>query len=163
MTQPRDYRETGQALAANIQAMIENHPDSFECDLYEAIPSQVETVAPGVDVVGTLESEERSISYKTPVEIRAILVPAPELALLGVTVDGAEADGYMDAPVVLRLSAPKVPEQSIIKYFEYIDDDEVKEVLLYVQSSVAIGKAPGAGLLHYCLPYQAFDDVTGAP
>ena len=76
MTTPRDYRSTHAALAGNVQVMLLNHPDAFEALLYKADLAHPETVAPGVDVVGALDTEERTLEYADPVPCKAMIVPS---------------------------------------------------------------------------------------
>ena len=157
--QPRDYRETGQAMAAYIQTYLGNHPDSVECLLFRTDTTAVETVAPGVDVVGSLESDERAVSYLDPVPARAVILAYG--AAVTVSNDGQVPDGFMDQPTILILDVADVPKQSIIQYCEYTDDTNIRRVNLYVIRSESMGSMPGAGLRHYCIPFQSFEDVGG--
>jgi len=159
--QPRDYRETGAALADNLKAYLESHPDAFDCLLFTAIDGVGEIVVPGEDVVGSLERNERAVTYSDPVPARALKVP--DGIPVVVTDDAGEAEGYLDAPIVLILNVAEVPKQSVIQYAEYSDDSTVRTVNVYVVRSESMSSIPGAsGLLkHYCIPFRAFDDVEG--
>ena len=159
MIQPRDYRAPGQAISENLHTYIANHPDAFDCLLFRTNGSSIETVAPGVDVVGSLESSERGVTYLDPIPARAVKVP--DGLPLGMTNDTSEPDGFQDQPVVLILNVDSAPRQSIIQFNEYVDAVNIRQVNLYIIRSDSMGSMPGAGLRHYCIPFQSFDDVVG--
>ena len=157
MTTHRDYRSTHASLAGNVQVMLLNHPDAFEALLYKADLAHPETVAPGVDVVGALDTEERTLEYADPVPCKAMIVPSFDP--FPVSLDGDRADGEQSAPVVLLISVQDVPYQSVIQWTEYVDDTNTRDVALYVGHSEQIGVAPGVCSKLYCLPMQAFGDL----
>lgn len=157
--QPRDYRPTGQAISDNLRTFITNHPDAFDCLLFRADTSAIETIAPGTDVVGSLESNERAITYLNPIPARAVKVP--DGLPMSASNDAMEPDGFQEQPVVLILNVSDTPKQSIVQYNEYVDALNVRRVNLYIVQSESMGSMPGAGLRHYCIPFQAFDDVVG--
>lgn len=157
--QPRDYRETGQAISDNLAIYIGNHPDAFDCLLFRADGASAEVIAPGADVVGSLESNERAISYLDPILARAVKVP--DGLPVSVSNDSTEPDGFQEQPVILILNVNDAPKQSIIQYNEYVDMLNVRQVNLYIVQSDSIGSLPGAGLRHYCMPFQSFEDVGG--
>lgn len=154
---PRDYRTPHAALSGDIKTMVTNHPDAFEVLLYRSDLASPETVAPGEDVVGALDVDERSLEYDDPVECMAMIVP--DGAPFAMTLDGTRADGEQDAPIVLLLSESGVPEQSVVQWLEYVDATNLREVAVYVARSEQVGIAPGACARLYCLPMQAFGDL----
>jgi len=157
MTTPRDYRSTHSALSTNLQTMLANHPDAFEALYYKADRSTPETVAPGVDVVGALDTSERSLQYDDPVPCKVMIVP--EFNPFPMSSDGDRVSGVEPAPVVLLVSVENVPEQSVIQWSEYVDDTNIREVAMYVVDSGQVGVAPGVCAKLYCLPMQAFTDL----
>lgn len=151
----RDYRNFNQAINYDFMVFVNHHPDAIDILLFRPDPESLETMAVDQDVVGAIESEERSIEYLDPVMTRAVLVPDDYLAS---AVDaGGEPDGDMAQPVAMLVGEPDVPQQSIVQYREYINDTDVRVVSLYVMRSEIIGEAPGLGIKHYCVPFQAFD------
>ena len=157
MTAPRDYRSTHLALAVNVATMLDDHPDAFEALYYKADLTHPETVAPGVDVVGALDSSERTLEYDDPVTCKAMIVP--EFKPFPMSNDGNRVDGVEPDPVVLLLSIVDVPEQSVIQWSEYVDATNLRDVAMYVVRSEQVGVAPGVYAKLYCLPMQAFGDL----
>ncbi|MHB8121423.1 MAG: hypothetical protein ACYDG4_04635 [Desulfuromonadaceae bacterium] len=157
MTAPRDYRNGHFALAVNVATMLDDHPDAFEALYYKADLSHPETVAPGADVVGALDSSERTLEYDDPVPCKALIVP--EFSPFPMSNDGNRADGVEVDPVVLLLSIVDVPEQSVIQWSEYVDATNLRDVAMYVVRSEQVGVAPGVYAKLYCLPMQAFGDL----
>lgn len=157
MTAPRDYRSTHLALAVNVSTMLDDHPDAFEVLYYKADLTHPETVAPGVDVVGALDSSERTLEYADPVTCKAMIVP--EFKPFPMSNDGNRVDGVEADPVVLLLSVVDVPEQSVIQWSEYVDATNLRDVAMYVVRSEQVGVAPGVYAKLYCLPMQAFGDL----
>jgi len=156
---PRDYRATGNALTADINATITYHPDSFECLLYMADFSAPETVASNADVVGSMETSERAVTYLDPVGARAMrIVEGPFFQ--SATNAGDGPDGNLDQPLVLVLNLEPVPEQSIIQYEEMIGEDDRRMVSVYVVKSDLIGSIPGGKERHYCIPFKSIEGET---
>lgn len=153
----RDYRERSAVLASDIQARLEQHPDSFDCLIYRSIRSTAEDVVAGLvaDVVGSSEGSERKIDYADPVEARALIVP-DEGFLFSAYTEGSDEENINSSqgPLVLLLSESNIPKQSIVTWNEFIGqaDTDTKEVRVYVLESKSFGKAPSAGLKHYCVP-----------
>ncbi|HCE68412.1 MAG: hypothetical protein A2X82_20055 [Geobacteraceae bacterium GWC2_55_20] len=157
MTAPRNYRNVHAAIAVNAATMFDDHPDAFEVLYYKADLSHPETVAPGLDVVGALDSSERTLEYDDPFPCKAIIVP--EFKPFPMSDDGNRTDGVEPDPVVLLLSIIDVPEQSVIQWAEYVDDTNLRDVSMYVVRSEQVGVAPGVYAKLYCLPMQAFGDL----
>lgn len=156
MATPRDYRERSEALSTDFTTMLEEHPDAFDCLLYRAVRDTAENVVEGlvVDVVGSSEGSERKIDYADPVETRAMLVPEEQFMFLAYTEGSTDENiGSTDQPLVLLINEQNVPKQSIVTWTEYTGQgEETKEIRVYILESKAFGKAPTAGLKHYCIP-----------
>ena len=155
---PRDYRERSNVLSTDLVTWLDDHPDGFDCLLYRAIRSNPEDVTDGIvaDVVGSSEGSERKIEYADPVETRGMLIPE-EAFLFSAYTDGSvdENVGSTDQPIVLLLKEQDVPKQSVVTWMEYSGlGAETKEVRVYILESKAFGKAPSAGLKHYCIPMK---------
>jgi hypothetical protein len=153
---PRDYRERSAVLSADFANMLDNHPDAFDCLLYKAIRSTPENLVLGLvdDVVGAAEGSERKIEYADPVQTRGMLVPEEQFLFAAYT-DGAidENVGSAEQPLVLLLKEAEVPKQSVVTWVEFTGQGAAtKEVRVYILESKAFGKAPSAGLKHYCIP-----------
>lgn len=151
----RDYRDFNAAMSGDFMIFVNSHPDAFDILLFKPDLSSQEKVTEETDVVGALESEERSLEYLDPIMTKAVLVP--DEYPFGVVEAGGEPDGNMDQPVVLLIADPDIPKQSIAQYREYINDTDVRKVSLYVLRSEIIGEAPGVCEKHYCVPFQVFD------
>lgn len=156
---PRDYRLTGNAMGENLKTFIENHPDAFDILLFRSNTSAPATVAVNADVVGSMESLERAISYHDPIEGRAVKLP--EGIPYEIADSGDIADGNMEQPTALLINIDGIPKQSIVQYEEYTSTTERRLVNLYIVSSEMISQAPGSGEKHFCIPFPAFSDVAG--
>lgn len=155
---PRDYRERAEVLSSDFATMLDNHPDAFDCLVYKAMRSTAENVVEGLldDVVGSSEGSERKIEYADPVEGKAMLVPE-DMFFFGAYTDGStdENIGTADQPLVLLLSVPDVPKQSVVSWLVYTDQaGTTKENRVYILESKSFGIAPSAGLKHYCIPMK---------
>lgn len=156
---PRDYREPLAGLAGNVKTFIETHPDSFECLLYQADPTTPETVAANVDVVGSIESTERTLTYKSPEPTMAFIVP--DANPRDVEIDGDDLSSDLAEAVVLLIAFDPVPQQSIIQYREMVNDsDTPRDVTLYVHHIDQVGSGPGVCKRYYCMPMQKFTDLV---
>jgi hypothetical protein len=151
----RDYRDYNKAMSDDFLVFVRSHPDAFDILLFKPDMSSLEKVAVDQDVVGALESEERSLEYLDPVAVKAVLIP--DEFPFGSVDAGGEPDGNMDQPSVLLIADPDIPKQSVVQYREFINDNDVRVVSLYVLRSEIIGEAPGACEKHFCVPFQVFD------
>lgn len=152
---PRDYRDFNAAMSEDFMVFVRSHPDAFDILLFKPDLSSQEKVTEETDVVGALESEERSLKYLDPIITKAVLVP--DEYPFGVVEAGGEPDGNIGQPVVLLIADPEILKQTIVQYREYINDTDVRKVSLYVLRSEIIGEAPGVCEKHYCVPFQVFD------
>jgi len=154
---PRDYRVPQSDIAANVKLFIEQSKDAFDCLLYRANIDEPESVTTEEDTVGSLESKERTLTYQLPVLCRVVIVPDGSPKEVDIEGDVSSLD--VAAPVVMLLTEVNVPEQSVIQYREYISDEDVRDITMYVLKSGWVGDAPGVCPKHYCLPMQRFEDL----
>jgi hypothetical protein len=158
MSANRDYSAHSAVLSTDFITMLDSHPDSFDCLFYSARLDTAENVAAAagaVDVVGSIEGSHRKIDYADPVPSRARIVHDEGLSLLAY-----EAGEGMDLasgsePVVILLKEGNVPKQSVISWLEKTGpaETDTKTVYYYVLESRPFGRAPVAGMKHYCIPF----------
>jgi len=152
----RDYSENSAVLSADFLTMLESHPESFACLFFGSELSTAEVVAPdGVtDVVGSIEGSERKIEYADPLPSRAMIVPDEGLSLFAFESGHGEDSKSGNNPVVILLRETTVPKQSIVTWTEKTGpgNTDEKSVSFYVLESKPFGKAPVAGMKHYCIP-----------
>lgn len=152
----RDYSEQSAILSADFLTMLDSHPEAFDCLFFFAELSTAEVVAPGVarDVVGSIEGSERKIGYADPVTSRAMIVPDEGLSLFAFESGHGEDIRSGKEPVVILIKESTVPKQSVITWTEKTGPGEAdeKKVSFYVLESKPFGKAPVAGMKHYCIP-----------
>ena len=165
----RDYSEQSTILSADFLTMLNYHPESFACLFFKSELSTAEVVAPdgvtdGVaDVVGSIEGSERKIEYSDPVASRAMIVPDEGLSLFAFESGHGEDSKSGNDPVVILLKETTVPKQSIITWTEKTGpgDTDEKDVSFYVLESRPFGRAPVAGMKHYCIPLLSEGEQTG--
>jgi len=150
MMLPRDYRNHVNSIAGDLADLFQQDPDVFDVILFKAQPAVLETVTSVTDVVGSLESDSRRLTYADPALTKAILIPFDFKFFA--TEDGFLPNDGTDQPVILLLAEQDVPRQSRIVWQEYSDDETMRLVSFYVQSSEAYGQAPVLTMAHYCLP-----------
>jgi len=145
----RDNRKPGRTMANYLKRLQDAQAVEFDCLLFRAEESADEIIVPGEDVLGTIESNERAVTYADPVLARARKVTE------------SRSDKKMNASVVLVLNVADVPSHSVVQYIEQVAGGTVREVGVYVVMSEPMGDAPGAGLLrHYCINCQGFLDKS---
>jgi hypothetical protein len=150
----RDYTAQSTVLSADFITMLDHHPESFDCLFFKAELSAPEDVTPSsvTDVVGSIEGTERKISYADPVESRARVVPDEGLSMLAFEAGQGE-DAHSGAePLVVLLKESNVPKQSIITWTDVTGTTTTKTMTYYVLESKPFGRAPVAGMKHYCIP-----------
>jgi len=153
--QTRDYRETSQLIASDLDVMFDADPDAIDVLLYKAQLATAEVVTELVqDVVGSLESDERAIEYADPVETRGIFLPFDFQGILAM--DDGEMAGDFETPIVMLIKGDEIPKASVIQYDEYVSQTEIRKVTLYVMKSEAVGQSPAIAFKYYLIPF--FDD-----
>lgn len=154
----RDYSSFNKPIADNITIYIQNHPDAVEAFLFRANHDLPEQTAVTTDVVGAIESNERSLTYQPPLYTKIVILP-DQMPFMAADVGGGP-DGNMEQPVVLLIGDADVPKQSVIQYEEYESETETRSISLYVVRSEGMGEAPGVGLRHYCLPFFSLGAIN---
>ena len=153
--QTRDYRETSQLIASDLETMFDHDPDAIDVLLYRAELATAEVVTGLVqDVVGSLESDERAIEYADPVETRGIFLPFDFSGILAM--DDGDMAGDFETPIVMLIKGDEIPKASVIQYDEYVSQTETRRVTLYVMKSEAVGQSPAIAFKYYLIPF--FDD-----
>lgn len=142
---------TNDRVLVDMQKMLAIHPNAFECLLFKAELDKPEQINHEKDVVGTLEAQEATFSYRSPVLTKAVELPF-ELSGLSMLAGGDGAD-VIDVPRQFLLQEMQVPEQSVIWIDELIDS-KVKTTLLYVMSAEPIGKNGTAGYKYNMIPFE---------
>ena len=144
-------------VAADLDAIIANSPETFDVVLFKAVSDDMETVADGADVVGSLESMERKIAYAAPV-----VVPALEPALEIMSYPGlSSGDGYglqQDQGPYRLLIAGQVPKQSVVAFPVTQHDGSFTLRVMYVLSIDTLGRKAPAGYVYTLIPYVGGGD-----
>ena len=153
--QTRDYRETSQLIASDLETMFDHDPDAIDVLLYKSELVMAEIVTGLVqDVVGSLESDERAIEYADPVETRGIFLPFDFSGILAM--DDGQMAGDFETPIVMLIKGDEIPKASVIQYDEYVNQTETRRVTLYIMKSEAVGQSPAIAFKYYLIPF--FDD-----
>lgn len=153
--QTRDYRETSQLIASDLETMFDHDPDAIDVLLYKSKLIMAEIVTGLVqDVVGSLESDERAIEYADPIETRAIFLPFDFSGILAM--DDGQMSGDFETPIVMLIKGDEIPKASVIQYDEYVNQTETRRVTLYIMKSEAVGQSPAIAFKYYLIPF--FDD-----
>ena len=147
----RDYRIVSEVLTGDVDVYLDQHPDAFDALLFKAVLSDQETLTEVADEVGSIESLERSISYEDPVPTKAVIIP--EQFPVSIVDEGDGPDGTLGQPIVMLIAEKNVPEQSVLRYDEYIDDVNVRTVNLYVLKSEGVNQAGAVAVKHYLIPF----------
>lgn len=148
---PINRSVTNDRVLVDMQKMLDVHPNAFECLVFKAVLDKPEQLNHEKDVVGTLEEQEATFSYRSPVLTKAVELPY-ELSGLSMLAAGSGAD-ILDVPRQFLLKEPQVPEQSVIWVDELIGS-ELKTTLLYVMGAEPIGKNGTAGFKYNVLPFE---------
>lgn len=158
---PRDYRAPARILAQDYKTMLEQDPKAFDCLIFPALGSEHdEKVAPGPDVVNSIESGERANSYGKPVIGRALIVPEEAYGFEVLSGEAAESFLGVNAPMNILLSMP-VRNYSLIQWTEYAtpDAEEPEIRTVYVLDAKTAGRVAGAGTYYVCAPLPAIGEI----
>ncbi len=163
--EPRNYRQIATVSDADIDTLLDTHPDAFECLLFKAIIGSEEQLAPDVtDYAGSLESTKVGISYADPIKTKAFMLPEEGFRMPAL-MDGSDADYYDNdgqQPVVLLIKEKDVPQQSVIRWREAADDAnaEPRTITMYILRSDSMGRSPSVSKMrHYCIPFPASGEI----
>lgn len=151
----RDYRNTNQALATSLNALLDQSPNAIDMILFKAIPGTEEVVAEGADVVGTMESRERRIDYADPAPTKGMIIP-DESIIFGMAEDD-ESPVPGEEPIVMLIRTANIPKQSVIWYEDYVDDENTEEHYFYVLKAKPVGVSPAMITIYYLIPFFGFD------
>lgn len=158
---PRDYRAPARILAQDYKTMLEQDPKAFDCLIFPVLDSEHdEKVAPGPDVVSSIESGERANSYGKPVIGRALIVPEEAYGFEVLSGEAAESFLGVNAPMNILLSMP-VRDYSLIQWTEYAtpDAEEPEIRTVYVLDAKTAGRVAGAGTYYVCAPLPAIGEI----
>lgn len=148
---PINRSTTNDRVLVDLQKMIAIHPNAFECLVFKVELDKPEIINHEQDVVGTIEEQESTFSYQSPVLTKAVELPF-EHSGLQMLADGDGAD-VIDEPRQFLLQERSVPEQSVI-WIDELVDSKVKTTLLYVMSAEPIGKNGTAGFKYNLIPFE---------
>ncbi len=152
----RDYTKNTAKLTHDVTKQLDEHPDSFDCLYYRAdteTPEDMVSLLGVQDVVGSSESSSRKIAYAEPVQSRARIIYDEGMTFLAYESGHDEDYGSATEPVVILLRETNVPKQSVISWKEKSEDGTEKVVFFYILESRPYGRAPAAGMKHYCIPF----------
>jgi len=156
----RDFRPTLSLLAADIKVLLQGDPTAIKGLLFKANRASKETLANmPTDLVGSMEASEKVIAYLDPVDCYGMEIPMdwePAMETLG-----DHGNDWADEPKAMLLSVDPVPKGSVYVYDEYdattsTGAGTVRRAL-YVQASKPVSKHPGAGVIHFMLPFPDYD------
>lgn len=162
MLVPRNYHDTSLTLAHDLQVLLNEHPESFDCLVYPAQDSeQNERTTVDGPVVGDLVRDEQAQSYGEPIQARAYIVPPPDLEFE--VVDSALYESLVGHPqaVNILLSVRGIRTFSIIQWLEYLTPDKCDTVerTYYIAETKPLGRTLNADVMHVCFPLPALGEV----
>lgn len=162
MLVPRDYHDTSLTLAHDLQVLLNDHPESFDCLVYPAQESgQNELTTVDKPVVGDLMRNEQAQSYGEPIQARAYIVPPQDLEFE--MVDSALYESLVGHPqgINILLSVRGIRTFSIIQWLEYLTPDKCDTVerTYYIAETKSLGRTLNADVMHVCFPLPALGEV----
>ena len=108
----RDYRETNIQIASDLDIFFDNDPDVFDVIIYKALSDDQETLTDVEDVVGSMESDRRTIQYADPISSKAKIMPFDFRFFATSDGEGAN-EGSAEQPVVMLIKEKTIPKQSV--------------------------------------------------
>lgn len=148
------HRPATDQLTQDFNAMIGQHPMAFDVVVFPVAGEKEDVTAPAMeDVVGSLESDERQLSYGEPF-ITLALEPQHSIEAHGMLSSGigygVEQDGG-DAWRLLIQQGP-VPKRSVVAYVMDTGQGLALQTL-YVMGAKSIGRRAPAGYVYELIPY----------
>lgn len=148
------HRPATDQLTQDFNAIIEQHPMAFDVIVFPVAGEKETVAAPAMeDVVGSLESDERQLSYGEPF-ITLALEPQHSIEAYSMLSAGdgygIEQDGG-DAWRLLIKQGP-VPKRSVVAYVTDTGQGLALQVL-YVMGASSIGRRAPAGYVYQLIPY----------
>lgn len=156
MTQFRaanQHRPATDQLTQDLLATLDQHPMAFDVIIFPVAGAKEDVTAESMeDVVGSLESDERQLSYGAPVVTQA-LEPSHSIEFRSMLSDG---DGYgvegADDPWRLLIKGRPVPKRSVLAYVVDTGQGLALQVM-YVMGAQSIARRAPAGYLYQLIPY----------
>lgn len=159
---PRNYHDTSMTLRHDLQVMLRDHPEAFDCLVYPALESaKNEFVTVDGPRVGIADRDERAQSYGEPVQARAFMVPDPNMEFMAVDSGLYESITGSQPPVNILLSIPGIRTYSLIQWLEYLKPDECETIerTYYVSEVKPLGRTLNAEMIHVCYPLPALGET----
>lgn len=146
-----------QQIATDLDRIIETHPEAFDGVLFRAISENKEVVAQAEqDIVGSLDSKERTIEYEPPVVV-GVIEPTQDIRHYPGLNSG---DGYglqQDDGQYRLLIAGRVPRYSVIAFPVQQHDGTYTLRIMYVLNIRTLGRKAPAGYIYSLIPYAGGD------
>lgn len=158
---PRNHQPLGRVIESGLSAFLLGHPEAFDALLFKAVKGSEEDVAVAggiIDVVGSMESSERSLDYADPVKTRAFLLPDDGISFYATTDGAGETEVGIEQPLAMLLLEPDVPKYSVVRWQEYDGtglDAAIVSRTFYVFDAKPAGRGTGAGMVYFILPMSS--------
>lgn len=159
---PRCYHDTSMTLRHDLQVMLRDHPEAFDCLIYPALESEEnEFVTVDGPRVGIADRDERAQSYGEPIQARAFMVPDQSLEFEAVDSALFESITGTLPPVNILLSVPGIRTYSLIQWLEYLKPDECETIerTYYVSEVKPLGRTLNAEMICVCYPLPALGET----
>lgn len=159
---PRNYHDTSMTLRHDLQVMLRDHPEAFDCLIYPALESEEnEFVTVDGPRVGIADRDERAQSYGEPIQARAFMVPDQSLEFEAVDSALFESITGTQPPVNILLSVPGIRTYSLIQWLEYLKPDECETIerTYYVSEVKPLGRTLNAEMICVCYPLPALGET----
>lgn len=148
------HRPATDQLTQDLLATLDQHPMAFDVILFPTADGK-EDVTEGAmeDVVGSLEGDERQLTYGAPFVTQA-LEPQHSIEFRSMLSDG---DGYgiessEGEPWRLLIKGCPVPKRSVLAYV--VDTGQGLALnVMYIMGGRSIGRRAPAGYLYQLIPY----------
>lgn len=163
----RDFRPTLSLVSGDIKKMLEGEPTAIKGLLFRANRAAKEAL-PNVptDLVGSMEGSEQIIEYLDPLDCYGMEIPFDWD--ISMETAGDHANDFSEEPRAMLLSVDPVPKGSVFVYDEYdatsAEGASIVRRMFLVQASRPVSKHPGAGVIHFMLPFMDYDGTfAGEP
>ncbi|MGP9633808.1 hypothetical protein ACT3R7_12145 [Halomonas sp. AOP43-A1-21] len=148
------HRPATDQLTQDFNAMIEQHPMAFDVIVFPVGGEKEDVTAPAMqDVVGSLESDERQLSYGEPF-VTLALEPQHSIEMHSMLSSGmgygVEQEG--GTPWRLLIRQGPVPKRSVVAYVTDTGQGLALQTL-YVMGANSIGRRAPAGYVYELIPY----------
>ena len=144
-------------IKTDLDAIIDSHPEGFDVVLFKAVSSNKESIAlVEDDVVGSLESKERTLDYEAPIVVAAMEPQQDIRSYQGFS----SGDGYgllQDEGQYKLLISGTVPKYSVLAFAVQQHDDTYSLRVMYVIGLRALGRKAPVGYIYNLIPYAGGD------